>query len=102
MVSAGDHGGILYVKFKTPGLNPIMRDFFRHGDVRGQASQRYQLVDGFPVALLIPGSGPLLDVRDWVAGRILERYAIGIEVAAHSRGRDVKSGDASDTHDTSI
>jgi hypothetical protein len=102
MVSTGDHGGILYVKFKTPRFDSIMRVFDWNSDIGRQASQGYQLVDSFPVALLVPGSGPLLDVRDWAASRILERYAISIEVTAYSCGRDVKSGDASDSHYASI
>jgi hypothetical protein len=102
MVSIGDHGHIVYVKFKTPGLNTVVCAPDRNSDVGGQASQGYQLIDGFPIALLVPGSCPLRNVSDVIAGRILERYAIGIEVAAHSRGRDVKSGDASDAHDVSI
>jgi hypothetical protein len=68
------------------------------GDVCRQASQRYYLIKGFPIALLIAGSDPSWFRVNEMTHGICERYTIDIEIAAHTSGCDIKSSGASYYH----
>jgi hypothetical protein len=102
MLLLGYLGHILDFKVESPGGDAIVRGSLGQRDRVWQAPQGYQLIHGLPVALLIAAQGPGYYVGDVIAGRILERYAIGVEVAAHTGGRDVKRGDAAYLHDAYI
>ena len=85
-------------KFKLPGtcITTIGRD------IQWLSAQTDQLVQGLPIALLVPSKCPVMLIVNCVASTIPKWYLAGPKMTSDAGGRAIKKSSTQYSHYTSI
>jgi hypothetical protein len=89
---------VINFKHKLPGAQIITVWY----DIQWLCTQTNQLIQCFPIALLIPGKCPVVLIFNCVAGTIRKRYLAGSKMTSDASGRAIKQSSTEYSHYTSI